>query len=199
MGQGTTGWGAGGARGAHEYRLKWRGLWKNPHKIRRKCLSCTKSLSYYVRDRGVCRASSSRRNNQYGCRLDQDCACSAPGRKAGNQQQDGCIVFDHAGGNRREGNQEERGVCSSRPGPSEEVCPQGAHWPQPPDRRPDQDPGQDRGEVLCWQGGEGRDRTAEKEVVSVVCEGRPIPGRPFLVVRERSSAAFDHGVRGRPW
>src|SRR6266511_374809 len=98
----------------------------------------------------------------YGSRLDQNRPGAAPGGKDGNQQQGRRNVPEHSLGDRREGDQEKRRLRSSRTWPAEKVRPQGARRPQSPDRRTPQDPGQDRGEVLCRQVGEGRNRSPEK-------------------------------------
>ncbi len=92
-----------------------------------------------------------------------------PGREAGTDQQASRSLPGPAGGDRHQGNQEERRLRNPRHRPPGEGRAQGPHRPQPADRRGHQDQGQDRGQVPRGQGRQGRDRPCQ-EVASGLVE-----------------------------
>ncbi len=93
------------------------------------------------------------------------------GREARTDQQAIRSLPRPAGGDRHQGNQEERRIRDPRHRPPGEGRAQGPHGPQPADRRGHQDQGQDRCEVPRGQGRQGRDRAPEEVAFFLHCRG----------------------------
>src|SRR5579862_5698468 len=109
--------------------------------------------------------SENQTKEQYGSKDDAIADGEGTGGSRRSAEQGREVLHDRVRRTGSEGDQEERRCDSSRVRPAGACGSQGAHGPQPGDRRSDQDPGQEGREVPRGQGCEGRDRTAEEEVV----------------------------------
>src|SRR5690242_11764302 len=96
-----------------------------------------------------------------GSRHDQDPTRPPHGGETGNEQQKRRSVPGTPGGDRNQGNKEERRVRDSWPGPPCKIEPESAHGTQSANRRTHQNRGQDRGKVPRCQGRKRHNRSQE--------------------------------------